>query len=95
MAEQTGEKTEAPTPKRRQEARERGQVARSMDLTAAVVILASLLMLSWMGGAVVRALQAIMAYTLSAETLARTAPPDLWQLAVDILGPVTVAMVPI
>jgi flagellar biosynthetic protein FlhB len=95
MAEQTGEKSEAPTPKRRQEARERGQVARSMDLTAAVVILASLLMLSWTGGAVVRALQAIMQHSLSPETLSGTAPPDLWQLGVDVLGPISIAMLPI
>lgn len=34
-----GEKTEAPTPRRRREARRRGQVARSADLTAALILL--------------------------------------------------------
>lgn len=38
-----GERTEAPTPRRRQEARQRGQVARSMDLSMAVVALAGAL----------------------------------------------------
>ena len=38
-----GERTEAPTPRRRQEARRRGQVARSMDLSMAVVALAGAL----------------------------------------------------
>ncbi len=37
----TQERTEEPTPKRREEARERGQFARSVDLSTAVVLLAS------------------------------------------------------
>ena len=32
----TADKTEAPTPRRLQEAKEKGQVARSVDLTAAL-----------------------------------------------------------
>jgi flagellar biosynthetic protein FlhB len=44
-----GEKTESPTPRRRQEAREQGQVARSTDLTAAIVLLAGLVLLNVFG----------------------------------------------
>ena len=40
--EDAGEKTEAPTPRRRQQARERGQVAKSQDLTAAVALLGAM-----------------------------------------------------
>ncbi len=36
------ERTEAPTPKRREEVRKRGQTARSQDLTTAIVLLAGL-----------------------------------------------------
>ena len=36
MPPDTGEKTEVPTPRRLQEAREKGQVAKSPDLAAAV-----------------------------------------------------------
>ncbi len=39
MAFDDAERTEAPTPKRRQEARERGQVARSAELTSALLLL--------------------------------------------------------
>jgi flagellar biosynthetic protein FlhB len=46
-----GEKTEKATPKRRQEARRKGQVAKSQDLGGAVVLLASLLSLSALGPA--------------------------------------------
>jgi flagellar biosynthesis protein FlhB len=41
-----GERTEKATPKKRDEARKKGQVARSMDLNGAVVLLAALLALS-------------------------------------------------
>lgn len=46
------ERTEAPTPRRRQEAREKGQVARSTDLTAAVVLLAGLTVLNFVSAGV-------------------------------------------
>ena len=41
MAEDFSEKTEAPTPRRRQEAREEGQVAKSQDLSSAVLLIAA------------------------------------------------------
>ena len=41
-----GEKTEKATPKKLEEARKKGQVARSMDLNGAVVLMASLFALS-------------------------------------------------
>jgi flagellar biosynthesis protein FlhB len=48
-----GDKTEAPTPKRLEEARKKGQVARSADLNGAVVMLVGLLALGWFGSAMV------------------------------------------
>lgn len=44
-----GEKTEQPTPRRRAEAREEGQVARSQDLTSALALLAGLILLKLLG----------------------------------------------
>ena len=41
-----GDKTEKATPKKRDDARKKGQVAKSMDLNGAVVLLAALLALS-------------------------------------------------
>ena len=40
MAEQFGDKTEAPTVKRRQKAREDGNVLKSRDFATALVVLA-------------------------------------------------------
>src|SRR5438067_2248135 len=49
MAEEWDDKTEAPTPRKRREAREQGNIARSADLTGAAVIVGMLLLLDWFG----------------------------------------------
>lgn len=47
--EENGEKSHDPTPKRRQDAREKGQVAKSQDLAAALMLLVTLLLLMSLG----------------------------------------------
>ena len=49
MAETGFEKTEAPTPRKRSEAREQGNVARSTDLNAACILLGGILLLYFFG----------------------------------------------
>jgi flagellar biosynthesis protein FlhB len=49
MAENNFEKTEAPTPRRLQEARDDGNIARSTDLTAALMLLAGIIALQMLG----------------------------------------------
>lgn len=49
MAETGQEKTEAPTPRRLRQAREDGNLARSTDLTAALMLLASIILLYLFG----------------------------------------------
>jgi flagellar biosynthetic protein FlhB len=51
------DKTEKATPKKRQEARKKGQVAKSQDLNGAAVLLASLLALSSSGPGMMRRLE--------------------------------------
>jgi len=51
MAEYHGDKSQEPTPHRRQKAREQGQVAKSQDLGSAVLLLVGLLALWGLGGA--------------------------------------------
>jgi len=41
VAESSGEKTEQPTPRKMQEARKKGQVAKSKDLSAAIILMAA------------------------------------------------------
>ena len=66
MSGDSGDKTEKPTPKRRAEARKKGQVARSMDLNGAVVLLASLMVLSMMAPRFMASMKAMMQTTLTA-----------------------------
>ncbi|MEX0614225.1 MAG: EscU/YscU/HrcU family type III secretion system export apparatus switch protein [Pirellulales bacterium] len=54
MAEQAGEKSFDATPHRRQEARDKGQVAFSQDLGSAVLLLLGALLLMMFGGAVMQ-----------------------------------------
>lgn len=72
MAENGGDKTEAPTPRRRTEAREQGQIARSHDLTAAILILASMMLLNGFGPHLVTALRSLLTELLSPGSLADT-----------------------
>lgn len=79
-----GDKTEKATPKKMADARKEGQVARSMDMNGAVVLLASLMVLSAMAPQMLDSLKTMMTTTLLAiET------PDL--VTKDGLGPIVSA----
>ncbi len=64
MAEDLGNRTEAPTPRRLSDARQRGQVAKSTDLAAAIDLIGAALLLMLMGGLVVRGMHGLMGYVL-------------------------------
>ncbi len=49
MPDTAQDKTEPPTARRREEARQQGQVGKSSDLSAAVVLLGALMLLHWTG----------------------------------------------
>ncbi|MGL4942937.1 MAG: flagellar biosynthesis protein FlhB [Thermoguttaceae bacterium] len=49
MADEGGEKQHDPTPRRREQAREEGQVARSQDLAAALILLIGIILLMTLG----------------------------------------------
>lgn len=60
MSEELGEKTEAPTPKRRQDAIDKGDVLRSKEFATAAVVLGGCLWLAFLGPALVQALKGVM-----------------------------------
>ena len=65
MAEESyEERTEAPTEKRRSEAREKGNVAKSAEINSALVLLTSLMMLNWCAPWMFRQLTGYMISTL-------------------------------
>jgi len=70
MADDLGERTEAPTPKRREEARKKGQVPRSADLTAAVLLSAGALLLFFFGADLLGVVMSVTRRLLGEEVLA-------------------------
>jgi len=95
MAEEMGDKTEAPTPKRRQEAREQGNIPRSPDLTAAVLLVGMLMLLHSFGDGIIKALRTIMEEMLSLRSLTELTPVGVGPILLRIIGHVSVAMAPL
>ena len=76
MAESDGqERTEDATPRRKQQAREKGQVARSKELASASVLIVGAISLMWFGEALARSLFSIMSrlFDLQREEIFDTA----------------------
>ena len=85
MAEDMGDKTEKPTPRRRAEARDQGNIARSPDLSASVVILGLMMMLNWYGPALVKALKTLMEEVFSGRVLGDTNLDNLFTLLLRMI----------
>jgi len=68
MSEDAGEKTEAPTPRRLTQAREQGNIARSPDLTAAVVLIAVMMLLKYYGPPLVGTLKSLVQQMLGPDS---------------------------
>jgi len=73
-----GEKSELPTERRRTQAREEGNIARSTDLNVAIVTLASVGALWFTGWDTVQALAKFLGASLSAEPWIRVDPAHVW-----------------
>ena len=69
MADEFGDKTEAATPRKREEAREQGRVAKSTDLSAAIVLLSAVLLLGWFGPGIAGAFKEVMQEAMSLKVV--------------------------
>lgn len=92
------EKTEKATPKKRQESRKKGQVAKSADINAAFVLFVSVMFLAFMGGWMGERLMHLFTHSLDKKLLydvTETSIPKLfWELSIEvaiILAPVMIA----
>jgi flagellar biosynthetic protein FlhB len=95
MAESAGDKTEAPTPRRRQEARSKGQVARSQDLSSSVVILGMIILLGQTGPGILKALREAMAFWLSERALQGPLGSDVIHAVFQTFPPIALAVAPL
>ncbi len=74
-------KTEKPTPRRRQKAREQGQVARSRDLSGILALSGAFGVIAWMGYSGIEAWRSLVRQALEfsgADSLSPTAPLFIW-----------------
>lgn len=76
MAENDLERTESPTPRRREEARQEGNVARSQDLTAAASLLAAVVLLYALGLRVLEGMKLNLQIMLSGAGADNAARPN-------------------
>ena len=75
MAEESfQEKTEQPTPRKREEARKKGQVARSAELSSVAILMVGLLGMSWLGSYMIGAMSGMMIESFT-EGMAITLDP--------------------
>lgn len=95
MAEETGDKSEAPTPKRREEAREKGNVARSTDLTSAAMLVGGLVLLNWYGARIFSAMSTVVFTMLDQRSLAGVDSRNMTGGVVGLLSMVGWALTPL
>jgi flagellar biosynthetic protein FlhB len=95
MAEDAGEKTEAPTPRRRSEAREQGNIPRSADLSAAVLLISAIILLDWFGTGIVKALKGLMAEMLGPSDFIDFSPVRAVELLLRAVFAVGIAIAPL
>lgn len=95
MSEDAGEKTEAPTARRRNEAREQGNIARSADLTAATLLLGMIFMLHFFGENLVAAMKKIITEGLSTNSLSNFSAIGLFQVLTHTAYVAFIALAPL
>ncbi|HEY1685837.1 MAG TPA: EscU/YscU/HrcU family type III secretion system export apparatus switch protein, partial [Tepidisphaeraceae bacterium] len=80
MSEDAGDKTEAPTARRRQEARDQGNIARSSDLTSAALLLGMIFLLHSFGQSLIAVMKKLITEQLSSTSLTNFASVALFQI---------------
>jgi flagellar biosynthesis protein FlhB len=91
----SGEKTEKATPKKRQEARKKGQTAKSQDINTAVVLLAVFLFLLFAGNYLRKGIFALFENSLQENLLMDVTEGNLQSLFLTILKELSLLIGPI
>jgi flagellar biosynthetic protein FlhB len=96
MAEQSfEEKTEQPTPRKRQELKEKGEVAKSKELPSVAVLLAALISLSLFGSYMYNHIQIIMKGAFSLPSIHNFNIPEFLKFAQNIIGRLIILLSPL
>src|SRR5690606_33970288 len=94
MAEQSGEKSFDATPHRRQQAREKGQIAYSQDLGSAALLLVAAGLLRGMGGGIVSLLTGILQHNLGEVGPLTGSQQDLVASTSTMIQTITLTLLP-
>ncbi len=95
MASDDQERTEQASPKRREEARKKGQVPRSREIHSAVLILGGVFGFSMMGPMVISEIQKIMVQTLSTLSSTAMTEASFYQLTTTYFSRTLLILVPV
>jgi flagellar biosynthetic protein FlhB len=95
MAEDAANRTEEPTPKRREEARAEGRIPQSVEITAATVLLAALLATWRSGDAAITGLRESMRRSLLAVSKLDLTPAQFGDVLQGMLQDVAAVVIPI
>ncbi|MFZ5861427.1 MAG: flagellar biosynthesis protein FlhB [Nitrospirota bacterium] len=95
MAENEQERSERATPKRREDARKKGQVARSQEITSAALILGAVGGLTVMGPSALRDMRALMTTLLNANPAAAMSQADVYAALMHALSATLVLVAPV
>jgi flagellar biosynthetic protein FlhB len=95
VAESSGEKKHYATERRREQARQNGQIVRSQDLTSAALLIAALMTFWLLGGTTVKTLIQSFADSLSSVTLKLGGTSDAVNLLIRYSTTFAVAALPI
>lgn len=89
------EKTEDPTPKRRREAREKGQVLKSKEVNIAVLVLVMVYALKWFGPSIYKRLFKWFVYIFSEAGTHPMTVPGVQQLGMQAAWTLIMSVIPI
>ena len=91
----TGDRTQRPTERRRREARARGEVARSSDMVSALILLAAAAGLWWLGPALGSELITLLRTALSTVPMSRPDPGSVTTQFLHIAARLSIVLMPI
>ncbi|MEW4283715.1 flagellar biosynthesis protein FlhB [Priestia koreensis] len=90
-----GEKTEKATPKKRQDSRKKGQVAKSQDVTTAIILLLSFLYFSFGAGNLFEQLRMLLVHSLQEYLAKDVTESNVFTILMELLPKIALAVGPI
>lgn len=91
----SGEKTEKATPKKKQDTRKKGQVAKSQDINTALVLIAVFAVLNFAGCSILKGIVSLMNFSLNDLMLMELTEHNIKSIFIEILKQTAIILSPI